>query len=245
MNTRTPSGVAMAGEKSFSDASTVPRAKMRSLIEVTFHRLRADIVEGRLAAGSRLGVEDLKSRYEVSGGTMREALSLLVAENLVQTQAQRGFHVTPMSLGDMRDLAATRIALESEALRQSVLNGDAEWEARIVSSFHRLSLIEEPTMRDPARWFNEWEPVNRGFHEALISACSSVWIRRFLSILYVHMERYRRLTAMHNPPTRNVHEEHLALRDSALARDAERCAALLAEHIESSISVVREFGLLR
>ncbi|MDR3455544.1 MAG: FCD domain-containing protein [Rhodoferax sp.] len=245
MNARTPNSLTMGGDKSFADASPVPIANVRSLIEATFQRLRADIVEGRLAAGSRLAIEDLKSRYEVSGGTVREALSLLVANNLVQTQAQRGFHVTPMSLDDMRDLAATRIALECEALRQSVLNGDAEWEARVVSSYHRLSLLDERTMRDPVHLFNQWERVNRDFHEALISACSSAWTRRFLSILYLQMERYRRLTAMHNPPARNVHEEHQALRDSALARDAERCTALLRAHIESSILVVRQFGLLR
>lgn len=245
MNARTANGLTLGGDKSFADVSPVPIAKGRSLIEATFQRLRADIVEGRLVAGSRLAIEDLKSRYEVSGGTVREALSLLVAENLVQTQAQRGFHVTPMSLDDMRDLAATRIALECEALRQSVLNGDAEWEAHVVSSYHRLSLLDERTMEDPVHFFGQWEPANRGFHEALISACPSVWIRRFLSVLYVQMERYRRLTAMHNPPDRDVHEEHQALRDSALARDPERCTALLRAHIESSISVVRQFGLLR
>jgi DNA-binding GntR family transcriptional regulator len=150
-----------------------------------------------------------------------------------------------MSLVDMQDLATTRIVLECEALRQSVLHGDAEWETRVVSSYHRLSQLDERTRRDPVHLFNEWERSNRDFHEALISACPSVWIRRFLSILYVQMERYRRLTSVHNPPSRSVHDEHQALRDSALARDAERCTALLRAHIESSISVVRQFGLLR
>jgi DNA-binding GntR family transcriptional regulator len=245
VNAAASSGLSIGETLPVGDAPSAPVASGRSLIEATFQRLRADIVDGHLAAGSRLAIEDLKSRYEVSGGTVREALSLLVADNLVQAQAQRGFHVTPMSLDDMRDLAATRIALECEALRQSVLNGDVEWEARVVAAFHRLSLIEERTMRDPVHLFNQWEPVNREFHDALISACPSVWTRRFLSILYVQMERYRRLTSRHNQATRNVHEEHQALRDSALARDAERCAALLREHIESSISVVRQFGLLR
>ncbi len=244
MNTRTSNGPHLADNQSF-ETSPASVASGRSLIEATFQRLRADIVEGRLAAGAKLAIEDLKSRYAVSGGTMREALSLLVAENLVQTQAQRGFHVTPMSLGDMRDLATTRIALECEALRQSVLNGDAEWEARVVSAFHRLSLIEDRAVRDPVHLFNQWELANRGFHEALVSACPSLWTRRFLSVLYVQMERYRRLTAMHDQPARNLHQEHRALRDSALARDAEHCVALLHGHIESSISVVRQFGLLR
>jgi DNA-binding GntR family transcriptional regulator len=244
MNARTPNSLTLGGDKSSADAS-VPGANMRSLIESAFHRLRADIVEGRLAAGARLAIEDLKTRYGVSGGTLREALSLLVADGLVQAQAQRGFHVTPMSLGDMLDLANTRSVLECEALRQSVLHGDAEWEARVVSTHHRLSQLDERITRDPVPVFNEWERSNLDFPTARISACPSVWHRKFLSVLYLQIERYHRLTAMHNPPARNVHEEHQALCDSALARDAERCTALLRAHIESSISVVRQFGLLR
>lgn len=230
-------------EVSIGDASaSIPPA--RSLIESAFHRLRADIIEGRHVPGAKLAIDDLKSRYGVSGGTVREALSLLVSDGLVQTQAQRGFHVAPMSLVDMQDLTSTRIMLECEALRQSVRHGDVEWEARVVSSFHRLSLVEERTMRDPENLFNVWERDNRLFHEALISACPSGWIRRFLSILYLQMERYRRLTAVHNPTARDIHAEHRQLRDSALARDADRAAALLREHIESSIGVVRQFSLL-
>ncbi|MFZ3123704.1 MAG: GntR family transcriptional regulator, partial [Acidovorax sp.] len=72
MNAKTPDSLTMGGDKSSADAS-VPGANMRSLIESAFHRLRADIVEGRLAAGARLAIEDLKSRYGVSGGTLREA----------------------------------------------------------------------------------------------------------------------------------------------------------------------------
>jgi GntR family carbon starvation induced transcriptional regulator len=218
---------------------------VRSLIEAASQRLRADIVCGRLAAGARLGIEELKSHYGVSGGTVREALSLLVADGLVQAQAQRGFKVSPMSLRDVEDLASTRILLECEALRQSVEHGDADWQARVARSHQRLCRLDQLAASDPVRYFEEWEPCNRDFHQALISACPSTWIGRFLSILYLQMERYRRLTSMHSPPTRDVQAEHQALVDSALARDGDRCAELLRAHIESSTAVVRQFGLLR
>jgi DNA-binding GntR family transcriptional regulator len=221
------------------------RPEPKSLIEQAFQRLRADILHGHLPAGSKLPIEEIKTRYQVSSGTLREALSLLVSDGLVKAQAQRGFQVAPMSLEDMRDLARTRVLLEGEAVRLSVLHGDVDWEARLVGAFHRLSLIEERTMRDPVQWFDHWEQDNRAFHEALTSACPSTWMLRFIGVLYVQMERYRRYTSTRNPPARNVHEEHRALLDSALNRDADRCAELLRAHIESSIAVAAHVGALR
>lgn len=220
------------------------RQEPRSLIEQAFQRLRADILHGRLPAGSKLPIEEIKERYQVSGGTLREALSLLVSDGLVKAQAQRGFQVAPMSLGDMRDVARTRVLLEGEAVRLSVQHGDVDWEARLVAAFHRLSLIEERTMRDPVTYFEQWEQDNRAFHEALISACPSNWMLRFIGVLYVQMERYRRFTSTHNPPARNVHDEHRVLLDSALKRDATRCADMLRAHIESSIDVAAHVGAL-
>ncbi len=50
-----------------------PKGKPRSLIDSVMHRLRCEIVQGVLSAGSRLLIDDLQRRFDVSGGTVREA----------------------------------------------------------------------------------------------------------------------------------------------------------------------------
>lgn len=100
-----------------------PKGKPRSLIESVMHRLRCEIVQGVLSAGSRLLIDDLQRRFDVSGGTVREALSLLVSDGLVHAKTQRGFFVAPMSLQDLEGLTRTRIALECESVRESVKCG--------------------------------------------------------------------------------------------------------------------------
>lgn len=216
----------------------------RSLIELTLRRLRRDILEGRLGPGSRLAVAHLKSSYAVSGGTMREALSLLVSEGLAQAETQRGFRVAPMSLADMEDLTHTRVLVECQALRQSVRMGGEAWQLEVAATFRRLARIHPRAAKNPRIWFEQWERCNRDFHEALLSACPSQWSRRFRAVLYLHMERYRRLTANHPSPGRDVHAEHQALHDAALARDEKLCASLLKLHIEASLEAVRKHGLL-
>ncbi|UVA80134.1 GntR family transcriptional regulator [Pandoraea commovens] len=223
-------------------SQTAPAADA-TLAQSAYMRLRSDIVEGHLAPGEKLRVEHLKDRYEVGAGTLREALALLVADALVVQHGHRGFRVTPISLADFIDITETRVQLETEALRQSVALGDDAWEADLTSAFHLLTLAEERLGKDGEQdvgQFAQWEARNRAFHEVLIRACPSRWLHHFLAILYRQSERYRRLSITHRPVPRDVHEEHQAIFDACLARDADRAATLLAAHIRKTLEAVRE-----
>lgn len=218
------------------------QAEPRTLIEGAYRKLRRDIIECRHAPGDRLRVEHLKTRYQVSGGTLREALSLLVSDSLVVSEGQRGFRVAPMSLADIEDLTRTRVLLECAALRESMQLGKDDWEGAVVSAFHRLSRAEERLLS--ANTFDNWEECNRQFHEALVSACPSPWMHRFRAVLYHQSERYRRLSAMTGPPAGRVHQEHRGIFKAVMARDVERASAALESHIYLSLKLIRSLGLL-
>lgn len=202
----------------------------KTLVESAYRSLRRDIIEGRLAPGEKLRVEHLKDNYGVGAGTLREALSLLISDALVVAQGQRGFRVAPVSVEDFADITRTRVMLECEALRQSIAMGGDAWEGELAAAFHLLTKAEERLREPDARM--EWEERNRIFHEVLISACPSRWIKHFLSILYHQAERYRRLSLHLQPIPRDVHAEHEALFSAAMARDTERATAIMAEHIQ-------------
>lgn len=67
---------------------------------------------------------------------MREALTRLSADGLVVAESMRGFRAAPLSVEDLRDTMETRIFVEAEALKRSILLGDDAWESRIVASLH-------------------------------------------------------------------------------------------------------------
>lgn len=209
----------------------------RTLVAEAYRQLRADIVEGRLQPGEKLRTEHLKDRYQVGAATLREALALLVADALVVSQQQRGFRVAPMSVPDFEDITRTRAMLESHAVRRAVEYGDDDWEAELSAAFHRLSRAEERLRRGEIA-VNDWEESNRRFHEVLVAGSGSRWVRHFLTILYRQSERYRRLALLHAPPERDVHQEHQAIFDAAMAHDAERAGDLIAQHIMETLNVV-------
>jgi len=210
----------------------------RTLTERAYRALRHDIVCGHLEPGQRLRVEHLKDHYGVGAGTLREALALLVSDALVTVEGQRGCRVSAVSLDDLLDLTDTRVQLETEALRQSIRQGDATWEASVRESFARLSEAESGGAgRDP----EQWERANRRFHEALISGHCSPWTRHLLEILYRHGERYRHVAIRLGATPgfdRDVHAEHEGICNAALARQEARAALALEAHIRLTCDIL-------
>ena len=221
-------------------ASASDRTKSpRTLVERAYLNLRNDIVCGKLSPGERLRVEHLKDQYEVGAGTLREALSLLVADALVTSEGQRGFRVAPISLADLEDVTNTRVMLETEALRQSIRYGDSRWEAAVASTYDLLTDAES----DLAGAGSElWERHNKAFHETLISAYESAWTKYMLAILYRHAERYRninwRLTAAH-ASGRNVRREHEEIFRAAMDRQEARASLALEAHVRLTHDIVK------
>ena len=213
----------------------------RTLVEDAYLKLREDIIQGKYGPGSRLRVEHMKDDYGVGAGTLREALSLLVADALVVAEGQRGFWVAPLSLTDLDDLTHTRILIESEALRLSLRNGGDDWEADLVAAFHRLTKVEERLKRT-AHQAQEWETRNKGFHEALIAACDSRWLHHLLSILYRQAERYRRLALTKGTVKRDLHAEHTDLFEAALRRDEKRAVEALINHMDLTRQAVHKLA---
>ncbi len=207
-------------------------------VEETVNAVRADIVAGELEPGSKLAVDRLRTRYGVGSSTIREALSLLLPDGLVTARGQRGFAVSEISIDDLQDLSNTRILLETDALRTSIAQGDDDWEAGVVATFHRLAKAQEAVDQGIAGAPADWEVRNHQFHDATTAACGSRWILHMLNILHHHTERYRRLALTDRSIPRDVHSEHLALMEATLARDADTACEVAAMHIQRTTDVL-------
>ena len=210
----------------------------KTIIEEVYATLRSEILNGILAPESKLRIEELRNRFGVSSSTVREALSRLLAENLVTTQGQRGFSVAPVSLDDFREIAEMRMMLEARAVRESIEKGDDEWESRVVAAAHRLSKVEMAMQGKERSSVDEWEARNRDFHNALGSACTNRWLLNSREILYNHSVRYLRISVTERTVPRDVRAEHEAIFKAVIARDADLAERLTIEHIAKSVTVI-------
>lgn len=209
----------------------------KTTAERAYRLMREDIVSGALAPGQKLKIEMLRARYDIGSGPLREAMSRLAGDHLVEILGQRGFTVAEFTAKDAREIGDLRKLVEAEALALSIPLGDNTWEERVITTFHRLQRVETGPEQG-IEILAEWERLNRAFHEALVAACPSVWLLRTRSGMFNHHERYRRLSRVRTVLTRDIHEEHRLLMEAALDRDVTTSQLIIRNHIESTTKAV-------
>jgi len=212
----------------------------RSLTSRVYAKMRADIISGALAPGQKLKIDDLIKGYKVGNSPVREALSLLVSDALVERLDQRGFRVVEVSAKEFDELLKTRIWLEERALRESIANGKTEWEEGIILSTYRLAHTARSTSDEKFVANEEWEVLHKAFHMSLISACGSEILLKICNQLYDQNTRYRHLTGPSAYPSREVKDEHGALSEAVLARETEEAVTLLTSHYQKTAGFLRE-----
>jgi len=212
-----------------------------TLADDVAEKLRSDIVSARFRPSERLRFEDLSQRYGVSVSPIREALSRLTAENLVEPDAQRGFRVASISQADLIGILESQKILEAIALRRSIHAKDDSWEGELLAAQHRLMRMEASRKDQPsAQWTEEWEQRHRAFHQALVSGCDLTWLQRFCEVLRDQLDRYRNISGV--PPWRfpSVSMQHGPIVQAALAGDADRASSLLIEHYDAAAKIIVE-----
>ncbi|MEI4487560.1 FCD domain-containing protein [Frigidibacter sp. MR17.14] len=207
-----------------------------------YRRLREDIVFGRLAPETKLRLEQLRGRYDVSVATLREVLPRLVTEGLIRFETQKGFEVAPVSAGDLAEIAEMRLLLEGHAIGGSFARGDLDWEADLVAAHHRLSRMEARMLDGDRSVSEDWKRYDRQFHRALVSACGSAQLLTAYEKIFDRFLRYQVLLVMFRG--RAAVDEHARLLDCALRRDAQGALAVLAAHVGACVDdmVTRQLG---
>jgi DNA-binding GntR family transcriptional regulator len=215
-------------------------SQSRTTIELVYGALRQAILSGEIEPESRLRVEVLRKTFGVGASPVREALSRLLVENLVTTEGQRGVRAAIVSVQDFKNIVEMRALLEAQAVRESIANGDDEWESRFVAAHHRLAKIETEMAGREEQAVSEWEARNRDFHNAMIGACTNSWLLNFREILYSHSIRYLHIALTDRTIPRDVRAEHQAIFDAVIARDADLAEKLTIEHIRRSVPVIEK-----
>jgi len=222
-----------------SDIKTRPGSD----IEKAYWLLRQEILSSRLAPGEKLRIQHLTSAFGYGASAIREALSRLLSDGLVESVSQRGFWVSQISCQDLRDITEARKLIEVEALRQAITHGDIGWEKRVVAARYALERLEVSLTKKSADAVITWENANRDFHLELISACPTRRLLQFTEQLYDQSLRYRyRTTLRRDFPRSGLSNDHTKIVQATLKRDADLACELLEAHI-SKIAKVAEAAI--
>lgn len=189
-----------------------------------YRTLRTMIVTGDLRPGEKLKIDVLRKLLDTGASPIREALSLLTSDNLVERIDQRGFRAAEVSAENFGEILQLRCVLEDLALRESIANYTQEWEEAAVLAHHRMQRAQ----RQGAASF---EDLHKAFHMTLLSNAKSPILLKFCSQLYDLNIRYRFLAGSAlSYQQRDVREEHAGILSAALGRDADKASERLLNH---------------
>ncbi|WP_197037896.1 MULTISPECIES: GntR family transcriptional regulator [Actinomycetes] len=94
-----------------------PEVVLTSSAERAASVLRAQVDEGRLRSGARLPEEAIARALGISRNTLREALSQLISERILERVPNRGVLIRTPTADDVRDVYRARRVIETGAIR--------------------------------------------------------------------------------------------------------------------------------
>lgn len=187
-----------------------------------YQRLKEAIRAGELKPGQQLVESALAEWCEVSRTPIREALSKLQHDGLVE-RSERGLVVRERGPEEVLDIYETRIALEGTAAR---LAAERRSSHDLMLMRRSLTRLEDVPDGDVEAMVN----TNRQFHTAVWRASRNVSLIDVLERLDLHLARYPATTLSSPGRWARSNEQHRVLVDAIEARDTDTAEKIALEH---------------
>ena len=211
-----------------SDFGGMQRIQAASVVSLAYERIRALILSGDVAPGTRLGQVDLAERLGVSRTPVREALRRLTGEGLVAFEDQRGFRVAELALNDVVRRLEVRLLLEPGIARIAAARRTDEDLAALEESIAREARAAGPI---------EIHDASRDFHVRMAAATQNPEMVGALEALWLP-EVGRRLLSQRQATEPWQHEdvhEHEEILAAVRSGDAEAASELMREHVGEAL----------
>ncbi len=196
-----------------------------TLTERVYHSLRDDILSNRLPPDTPLQEVTIAAALEVSRGPVREAFRRLEAEGLISLIPRRGAVVRSLSQEEFLDAYRVREALEVLAVRLATTRLENDHLERL--EYLHQEMLQHAAREDVDAFFD----ANADFHALFVEQAGNLKLQEVYFPLVNQMHRYRMRSLSLRGGMQRSCAEHQAILDAVRAKDAERAARLLRNHI--------------
>ena len=224
----------VAGRRAPARAPSAEPARPLS-VDAIHQRVWMAIVEHRLPPGTKLGEERLAKAFGVSRTQVRQVIERLAHDSIVTVHANRGAFVSSPTVEEAREVFVARRLIEPDLIRKA---------AAVATPADVKRLREHVALESAARKANDKRAIIRlsgEFHQLIAEIAGN----RFLAKTMRELETLTCLVIVlydaPNVPACPYHE-HSDLVDAIEARDAERAAGQMVEHlrhVEASLDFQR------
>ena len=210
---------------------SAPLAPRAPLYEEVAERLRQRIFARELEPGSWIDELKLCAELGISRTPMREALKVLASEGLVTMRVRRGAYVTEMSERDVREAYQLLSVLESDAAAVVARQASDE-ELEELRQLHRTL---EDSLADGEAGRERFFAANERFHLRIVEIDGNRWRMQIITDLRRVMKLNRHHSLFKQGRLQESLEEHRAMLDALLARDAALAAQRVRCHFDNGL----------
>jgi GntR family transcriptional regulator, trigonelline degradation regulator len=203
------------------------RHDRRKVTDWVYEELKSAIVDLRLAPGDPLREATLADQLGVSKTPIREALTRLEQEGLVETTSFKGAVVTGYSRQDLLEIYELRELLQNAAARtaaESMADADRDRLDRICRESRKLKKNHDAA---------GLAALISAFDDVLFEQVRNSRIRALIENLRAHLTRIGHLTAEIPGRIEASVDEHEKIVQAIAARDPELAERQMREHIRS------------
>lgn len=204
----------------------------RSLSDQAFEVVRERILSTQIPPLAPIRQELLAEELGISKIPLREALSRLEEQGLLSSHPNRGFFVPPLTSTEAEEVFALRLKIEPDAAAQACLTAGEEAQDAARAAFDALQRAGHEDPHASVR-------CNRAFHLALVTPGGRPVTAHLVERLQVLAERYVRKHLEPAGREARAANEHLAILQAWLQRDAALVDQLLSTHILSTLHDLR------
>jgi DNA-binding GntR family transcriptional regulator len=218
-----------------------PSKSNYTIREKAYQYIQSRIASGDLPSGGAISELLLAKELGSSRTPVREAISQLVSEGLLEQTPNRGTEVVRLTREDIIDLYELREALEvyviAKVTREQLPGEDIkrleQLSDGILSLVDELEATGEPYLN--TEQMQRFIAADRGFHTLLMAFSFNPRIRKIVddTRLLIRIFAMRRL-GYDSEKLRKIHAQHAAIIEAIVSKDAELAMHRLAEHIQIS-----------
>lgn len=191
------------------------------------------VFKGQLKAGDWLNVQELAAQFGVSPTPIREALVELAAIGVVEMVHNKGTVVRPFGPEQLREIFQVRRVLETEATRCACGKIESGALERLRDVMIRLLNRKEPN------WSERAMAADHELHHLIAERCGSHRLAEEIGRYETLIQCIRDVVGDQSSARHRALPEHLRIIQALLEGDAEKAAAAMAFHIQSTATAVQ------
>jgi DNA-binding GntR family transcriptional regulator len=212
---------------------TAARAPQR-LSRRIYEDLKKDIVSLRIKPGAAMQEQELAFKYRGSRTPVREALSRLLEEDLVERRG-RIYTVRNFTPDEVQDLYEVREGLEKMAVRLAIERASDQGLAELAA---QLSDHDSAMAQGDMARFNH---IDTRFHLSIAKLAHNALLERQLALLHDKVKVVRARELSYRRGMMNATADHRRILEAMLRRDVSIAEAEMRYHVRSVIALYRGF----